>query len=160
MPVETHEIVESLHVLLNEVFGEPSTEWRYFSDPSKVAGFFGLMEELSAEQAGLVVLGSSVAAQIQHATFVMDVACDLVRGQPRSPAARQWEASWNTGEIEAVKWRRLREAFRASTERLRDHVRDHATQDVESFTHAVGVLAHLAYHLGAVKQKVAAVSKK
>lgn len=53
-------------------------------------------------------------------------------------------------------WARLQEELRSRYRDLREAFKSHAAGSVESLGATVGTIAHAAYHLGAIRQKVAA----
>jgi hypothetical protein len=57
--------------------------------------------------------------------------------------------------VDEPAWRRLREELRGRYGSLRNAIESHSRENLEAFGGAVGALAHAAYHLGAIRQKVA-----
>jgi hypothetical protein len=125
----------------------------------KGTSFFETVGEISSEEASLRASdqSASVAAHVKHVTFYLRVLQDSIRGE--APGTVNWREIWESDRpVTAIAWRaavaQLREEY-ASVVRL---VNDPATWDHED---AVGgllaIVAHTAYHLGAVRQARAAI---
>lgn len=157
MAVSEHNIAEQFLKLLDEAFENPQTSWRYFTDASPTAGYFGALRSITARDANRAVSGTSIAAQIQHLAFSMQASSAAFAGQADSPTAEAWRASWQIAPLDDDSWNDLQDALRAAYRELREAIARGSTANAESFGDALGVIAHVAYHLGAVQQKLAAI---
>lgn len=134
--------VRQLVAVLQEAFEGSDRDWSYFTDAGPEAGFLRSVQSLSAEEASQPVGGSSVAAHVHHVTFALD-------------ASRDWTDSWRVQAVDADGWQRLLRDLRRAYSELREEVERRGTSSEEAFGGAVAAVAHCAYHLGAVRQKVA-----
>jgi hypothetical protein len=98
--------------------------------------------------------GTTIAAHAHHLAFGMADACRCLGGD-RTP--QDWRQSWRVARVDEEEWRRLQERLRSEYARLGAAVAAHAGSSQEALGDALGVLAHLAYHLGAIQQKRAAL---
>jgi hypothetical protein len=71
-------------------------------------------------------------------------------GDPFADAT--WDAAWKTSRVDAAAWEDIRDGLRAEASRWREVLS--APREVSSVELAgmIGSLAHLAYHLGAIRQ--------
>jgi hypothetical protein len=64
--------------------------------------------------------------------------------------------------VDDAAWASLQEQMRARYQELRqaiESIESHGAADAETVGGALGALAHVAYHLGAIRQKAACVAK-
>lgn len=142
--------VEQALAVLREGFEGPPGDWSYFTDLGRKAGLFGTLERLSADAASRDVGGTSIAAHAYHVAFGLEVATDWIRGD-REP--RDWRASWDVREVTEKGWAALQGRLQELYAELRGAIEERAGSGVESYGGALGAIAHLAYHLGAIRQK-------
>lgn len=157
MSLSGREITAQLLTLLDEAFDNTKASWTFYTESSSTAGFFGALSATSAENANRSPLGTSLAAEIQHVIFAMKATATLIRGEAVSADAEQWRESWQVSELDETAWREMQSSLRRTHEELREVIKRCSTANKESFAHASGIVAHVAYHLGAVKQKLAAI---
>jgi hypothetical protein len=115
-------------------------------------GLLGTLARLTAAEASRPVGGSSVAAHAHHVVFGLAASAAWVRGD-RSPS--NWQESWGAGTVDDAAWARLQEQLRGGYQELRQAIESHAASSLEAMGGAVGALTHVAYHLGAIRQKIA-----
>ena len=150
--IAEEDFTKGLFFILKETFeGPPPKTAAAFLDQG--CGLFQTVEGLTAEDASRAAVpgGTTVAAHCAHVKFYLDVLHRYMQG-PIEPA--DWSQSWLVREVNAEEWdaltRELREAYAAVTESLRS-VGDWGERP---FGAALGIVAHTAYHLGAVRQLV------
>ena len=143
--------VEQVGAVLREAF-DGAQMWSYFTDHGADAGLLGTLAKLSAADASRRAGGTSVAAHAHHVAFSLEASAAWVRGDRTK---RHWPDSWLVSTVDAAAWADLQKRLRAGYDDLRRAIEDHAAGSVEAFGGAVGTVAHIAYHLGAIKQKVA-----
>ncbi len=108
---------------------------------------------MNAAAASRVWGGTSIAAHARHVSIALDAAADWIRGDH---SLRNWPESWSVSTVDDSAWHRLQEQLRSRYEELRRAIRSHAAFSGESLGTSIGAVAHAAYHLGAIRQKVAA----
>jgi hypothetical protein len=96
--------------------------------------------------------GSSIAAHVHHVVFSLEASTAWIRGDRSS---RDWQQSWSVGAVDDAAWARLQEQLRTGYGALRRAIEQQAASSVEAAGGAVGTVAHMAYHLGAIRQKAA-----
>lgn len=146
-------VIGQLRAVLKEGFEGPKNQWSYFTDAGAEAGLFGTLAKLSAAEASRSWAGTTIAAHTHHVTFGLEASSAWIRGD-REP--RDWPASWSVTTVDDAAWASLQEELRSRYQDLREAFKSHTADSVESLGAAVGAIAHVAYHLGAIRQKVAA----
>jgi hypothetical protein len=146
------QVTEQLIAILHEAFEGPPNPWSYFTDHGPEAALFGTLARLSAAAASRPVAGASVAAHVHHLVFALAASAAWIRGD-RSP--HDWAQSWRVRTVDEPAWQQLQEQLREGYAVLRQAFQNHAADGAEAFGGAAGALAHVAYHLGAVRQKMA-----
>ena len=141
--------------LLRETFEGPAGHSTYYIDNDPKAGFFGALDALSAAEASRPMRpgGPTVAGHVFHAGFHLDMSTAWLGGDR---ADRDWAKSWELGSVDDAAWAALRQQFRGQYEAFRRAVAGEPAGGGESFSTVLGAITHAAYHLGAVKQAVAA----
>ncbi|MDR7427270.1 MAG: hypothetical protein QN160_06335 [Armatimonadota bacterium] len=63
------------------------------------------------------------------------------------------DAAWRVSAVDGPRWERLQQDLRQRYQELSRTVEAHAAREAEAFGQAVAAVAHIAYHLGAIRQK-------
>lgn len=152
--VAPEKVLEQLLGVLQEGFEGPQQRWSYFTDRGPAAGWFAMLDGLSAEEASKPSgpNGTTIAAHVHHMVFSLSASVDFILDRWEG---RDWSESWRVSTVDEAQWRELREQLRAGYEALVAAFRERALADERSFGGALAAVAHAAYHLGAVRQKLA-----
>jgi hypothetical protein len=115
-------------------------------------GLLRSLDTLSAQQASaLTPTGSSIAAHVDHLRYGLSLMNRWTTGE--NPFAdADWSTSWKKTTVSDEEWRTRREELRTETGRWLEALgtpRDVQTVELNGI---VGSIAHLAYHLGAIRQ--------
>lgn len=153
MPDETATIsrthfVESTAYLIRETFeGSPEGQPSAYLD--RGVGIFATLAGVSAEAASRHHYGSTIAAHTEHAKFYLDRLCEYINGRT-DPV--NWEDSWLIETVNDEEWEALQSSVRKAYENsLRCLAEDRNWSDMQ-IGMAIGLVAHSAYHLGAIRQ--------
>ena len=116
-------------------------------------GLLRSLDKLSAAEASRSVNGgATIAAHAQHVRYGLSLMARWATegGDPFSDAT--WDEAWKTGEVDAPTWREIRDGLRDDAARWLMAL--HAPRDVSDteLTGMIASIAHLAYHLGAIRQ--------
>ncbi|HMO35737.1 MAG TPA: hypothetical protein PKA06_06815 [Gemmatales bacterium] len=149
--LNTEQIMGQLLAVLQEGYKGPATPWSYFADVRENGGFLGSISKLSASDASREIAGSSIVAHAHHVAFGMHSAADWIRGN-HSP--KEWKSSWSLLCVDDTGWLDLQKKLQEAYDDLRQAIAFHSSDSVFSFGGSVGAIAHLAYHLGAIRQKI------
>lgn len=154
--VTAPEVVGQLLAVLGEAFEGSQQPSSYFTDGPADTALLGTLAKLSAKQASQPVGGTSVAAHVHHVTFGLGASIAWIGGD-RSP--RDWQESWQVKTVDDKAWTRLQGQLRDRYQELRQAINARAAADAETFRGALGAFAHVVYHLGAIRQKIACAAK-
>lgn len=149
--LDSEKIMGQLLAVLHEGYAGPSTPWSYFTDAREDAGLTGALQPLSASDASRSVAGSSIVAHVHHVAFGMHAAAEWIRG---NHTPKEWNESWSLLSVDDTGWQKVRDGLQEAYDDLRQAMAFHSSDSVHSFGGAVGSIAHVAYHLGAIRQKL------
>jgi len=141
----------ALTTLLSEVVNGPSADAAYLLNAGD-RGLLASLDALSANTASARPNGrSSVAAHVDHVRYGLELMNRWARGEdPWSDA--NWSASWSRQQVTEDEWRELRRALGNQARAWLEAVKRPRAWDEQAATGAFGSMAHLAYHLGAIRQ--------
>ncbi len=142
-----HEIEELLWETFNG--GRPGQGTQYLDHNS---GIVNTLNSITAEQASQKH-GShpSIAAHVRHMIFHLKVAYEWIAGDH---SKRDWQGSFLPHEVTPEEWRELKKEIQETKETYLRVIKALPTDQLISESGAMGVIAHLAYHLGAIRQVV------
>jgi len=140
--------------MLREAFEGPPGPWTYFTDTSPGTGAFGTVSGLSAVQASEPggPGRTTIAGHVNHLSSSLALSTLGLRGQPTS---RDRARSWTVTTVDDRGWTDLQARLRREYESLVVAVETHAVWDEDALGVAFGAIAHTAYHLGAIRQRLA-----
>jgi DinB superfamily len=147
-------VADAVLTLLKETFEGPSGPSTYFIDNDPKAGLFGALDALSpAEASGSPRPGApSIAGIAHHIAFHVEMSSAWLQGDR---ADRDWAKSWSVREVDAKEWDSLRRNVRREYDALVRAIREEPSARGEALTTVVAAVAHAAYHLGAIRQRLA-----
>jgi hypothetical protein len=123
--------------------------------------FFETLESISADKASRPVSETcpSIAAQVEHTRFYLQV---LLEGclQSKPIDKVDWEESWKLKEVTAAEWNTLKEELRKTHRNVLKAMKDlSAWEGEDDIGASLAILAHTAYHLGAVRQALCVLDR-
>lgn len=142
-------MTKQLLSVLAEGFEGPRQSLTYFLDTGPDAGLRNTLAGLSAADASKVWGGNSIAAQAHHILFSFEAFGAFVRGDRNS---RDWNESWRVSTVDEAEWKKLQEDLEREYRSLREAVR--GADGDEALRGAIAAVTHLAYHIGAIRQKL------
>ena len=147
--IQSDHFNKALLMLLEETFEQVHG---FYLD--KGTSLFETLAGISAEQASIPVGGkcATLAAQVKHVAFYLDVLEKSVRESNFAPA--DWDEIWRTvSQVDAEQWQAIQADLRSSYARIQELVK--TTTDWPSEREiggAIALVAHTAYHLGEIRQ--------
>lgn len=140
--------VESIAYLLRETFeGSPEGQPSAYLD--RGIGFFNTLAGINSASASREFHSTTIAAQTEHAKFYLDRLCEFLNGRTERV---NWEDSWLIETVSEPEWDALRQSVRRAYENaLRCLAEDRVWTEINAGM-AIGLVAHSAYHLGAIRQ--------
>jgi hypothetical protein len=142
--------------MLREAFEGPPGPWTYFIDTSPGTGAFGTIGELSAAQAS--ERGgpnhTTIAGHVHHLSSALALSRQALHARRITRTSRDRSLSWTLSTVDDAAWSSLRAELKREYESLVVEVLSHATWDEDAIGIAFGAIAHAAYHLGAIRQRL------
>jgi hypothetical protein len=116
-------------------------------------GLLRSLDNLSADAASRRVNeGATIAAHAQHLRYGLSLMNRWAADGGNPFADATWDEAWKTSQVDEPAWADIRNGLRDEARRwLTTLGSPRAVVDVE-FTGMVASIAHLAYHLGAIRQ--------
>lgn len=146
--ISQRHFVEAVAYLLRETFaGSPEGQPSAYLD--RGVGVFATMANVSAESASSHHNGTTIAAHTEHAKFYLDRLCEYINGRTENV---NWEDSWLIETVDEGEWDALRESVRRSYENTLRCIAAVEDWNEDRVGEAVAMVAHTAYHLGAIRQ--------
>lgn len=116
-------------------------------------GLLRSLDKLSATDASRAVNdGATIAAHAQHLRYGLSLMNRWAAEGGNPFADATWDAAWKTSVVDAGAWQEIRQGLREEAHRWLPTLgspRD--VTDIE-LTGMIASIAHLAYHLGAIRQ--------
>ena len=143
-----------LRRIVREAFDGPPGPWTYFTDTSAAAGIFGTIGTLGAAAASRPAgpAGSTIAGHVHHLCSSLALTTRAIRG---GPAARDRSTTWSVTVVDAEQWDDLQARLRREYAALLVALETRPAWDEDTLGDAIGAIAHTAYHLGAMRQRLA-----
>ncbi len=143
-------LLTHLLAVLREGVDGPVGEFAYFSDAGPTSGLRGLLDTVTFEMASQEIGGNSIAAQVHHLTLALNASAQWLRGERTRP---DWATSWTVGDVSAESWGALRQELFSAFEACYHAIETSAFDTEMNAGLSLGTMAHLTYHLGAIRQK-------
>jgi hypothetical protein len=150
--MNTREITDTMTTLFSElVNGAP--EGNAFMLNGGDAGLLASLDRLSAEGASASANGgATIAAHVNHLTYGLSLMNRWAGGEANPFADADWSKAWETTSVDDARWQALRDGLRDEAARWASALgqpRDVAPIELNGM---LGSIAHLAYHVGAIRQ--------
>ena len=144
--------ITALVSILNELIDGSAPGAAWVLNPGD-RGLLNSLENLSAKEASATSPGggASIAAHVDHLRYGLELLNRWSRGEEPFADA-DYSASWRRRTVSETDWAARREALRREAYAWREAIqrpRDLSTFDL---TGMVASIAHLAYHVGAIRQ--------
>jgi len=117
------------------------------------AGMLASLDKLSAEDASRSTNGgATIAAHTQHVRYGLSLMNQWAAEGGNPFANAKWDEAWKITRVDADQWREIRDGLRQETQRWSQVLKTPREVAGIEFTGLVSSIAHLAYHLGAIRQ--------
>lgn len=151
--MQTNEITKSLTTLFSELVEGARTRGESFVLNSGDAGLLASLDKLSATDASRSVHGgATIAAHAQHVRYGLSLMNRWATDGGNPFANAKWDEAWKISTVNDGEWSAIRVGLREEAERWLRALgtpRDVATVELSGM---IASIAHLAYHLGAMRQ--------
>lgn len=148
----TTAVYQSLSRLFAELTDGSAEEAAWVLNPGD-PGLFRSLEKLSAAAASAPPPsgGASIAAHVEHLRYGLSLLIRWCQGEDPFAGA-DYAASWRRTHVSEHEWVELRNRLRTEAHQWREAIRQpRGASDLE-LTGIIASVAHLAYHLGAIRQ--------
>jgi len=146
--IKQQDFLNNLFALLDETF-----ENHHGIYLDKNTSLFQTLETVSAQEASIPVGGkcASLAAQVAHVTFYLEVLERYVLDNDTSPA--DWGEIWRTVEkVTPEEWDDYKNKLKDMYRRIEKMFRDNEVWNEDSIGGSMAIVVHTAYHLGEIRQ--------
>jgi hypothetical protein len=150
--MNTGEIARTLTILFGELIDGVTRKQSYTLNTGDT-GLLASLDGLSAAAASRTSAGgTTIAAHVDHLLYGLRLMNRWQSGEQNPWADADWTASWRRTSVDDEEWMRLRAQLRDEAHRWLGALG--TPRDVEGvqLTFIVSSIAHLAYHLGAIRQ--------
>lgn len=150
--IAREDFADSFFQLLKETFeGPPAEGGSAYLDQG--AGLLQTLGGLSARDASTPPApgAPTVAAHCEHVRFYAVALYGLMRGHSEKI---DWARSWQLQAVTPEGWEELKEGLRRAYATVVEHLRAAPGLGEEEVGDGMAILAHTAYHLGAIRQMV------
>lgn len=153
--MNTRDIATVLDTLFTELVDGASGGGAYMLNSGDV-GLLGSLDRLSAEDASHATAGgATIAAHVDHLRYGLSLMNRWSRGEYPFKHA-EWGASWRITSVSEARWHASRDALRQEVHAWREAMKVPRNVNDAELNGIIGSIAHLAYHLGAIRQISAA----
>jgi len=146
--INKDDFLKDVLLILRETF-EGSLEGQGSAYLDRGVGVFVTLEKLSAEQVSRQINGTTIVAHTEHFKFYLDRLCEFIEGRTEPV---NWEQSWLIEEVNETEWNALRGVVRKAYENVLRTFAEVRMWNQGNIGDAVAIIAHTAYHLGAIRQ--------
>lgn len=146
-------LTETVATLLTETYeGAPAESRTWYADSGPQGGLLGLLASIGCADATRAAPGrKSIAQHARHVRFHLEATLRLLNGD-RSP--NDWDESWIVDARDEAAWKREVGAMQTAYAAIRRKFETIEWTDL-TVGSAFGIVAHGAYHMGAIKQLLA-----
>jgi hypothetical protein len=154
--IEKDALTKAALALYDEAYLEaPDPKGTWFTDNEPHNGFLGTIASVDAKRAGEPLSPAdpiSLASHVGHILFSLSLANRALRGE-NPYAGADWAGSWAERQPGEAEWKALVAGLRKEYEDFRVALATgKAWDDEETLTGTLGLIAHGAWHLGAIRQ--------
>jgi hypothetical protein len=151
--MKINDITESLTTFFSEFVNGVSEGGGAYILNSGDAGLLGSLGKLSAAEASCSVNGgATIAAHAQHLQYGLSLMNRWASDGGNPFADAKWDDAWKTSQVNDAQWAEIRAGLRDETGRWLKALATPREVPVVALNGMMGSIAHLAYHLGAIRQ--------
>ena len=149
----TTETSRALSRLFSELVDGTSGRGNAFILNTNDIGLLRSLEKLSAADASMSANdGATIAAHAQHVRYGLSLMNRWIREGGNPFADAKWDEAWKISIVDAGTWDEIRAGLRDETQQWLEMLRSSRECSGIELTGMMSSVAHLAYHLGAIRQ--------
>jgi hypothetical protein len=116
-------------------------------------GLLRSLDRLSSEDASRSVnTGATIAAHVQHVRYGLSLMNRWASEGGNPFADATWDAAWRLSAVDDTAWKEIRQGLRDEARRWLQVLSSPREVSEVELTGMIASIAHLAYHLGAIRQ--------
>lgn len=117
------------------------------------AGLLRSLDRLSASDASASANdGATIAAHAQHVRYGLSLMNRWAREGGNPFANAKWDEAWKTRSVDDQHWQEIKSGLRSESEQWLSTLKSPREAGRIELAGMIGSIAHLAYHLGAIRQ--------
>ena len=148
----TKDMSPALARVFAELIGGASPDGGFVLNRGDVGMLRSLQKLSPADASRNVNGGATIAAHAQHVRYGLTLfnRWAVEGGNPFADA--KWDEAWKTSTVDDPGWREIQDGLRDESAHWLDALKSPREVDEMALTGLVASVAHLAYHLGAIRQ--------
>ena len=151
--MRTDELSDALARLFAELVNGVRKGGNAFILNSGDAGLLRSLEKLSTDDVSQSVNnGATIAAHARHVQYGLSLMNRWAREGGNPFADATWDEAWKTSRVDESEWRSIRDGLQQETSRWLEVLGSPRDVSEMELAGMIGSVAHLAYHLGAIRQ--------
>jgi hypothetical protein len=151
--MQTNDLSPSLVTLFSELVDGAPTGGEAFMLNSGDAGLLRSLDTLSAADASESVHGgATIAAHAQHVRYGLSLMNQWAAEGGNPFANAKWDEAWKLSSVDTAAWDEIRSGLRVEAHRWLKALGTPRELAPLGLTGMISSIAHLAYHLGAIRQ--------
>jgi hypothetical protein len=145
-------VLGAVQTVLAEVIDGPASDAAFLLNRGD-AGLLRSLDNLSAAEASALAPEgrASIAAHVDHLCYGLELLIRWNKGEEPFRDAN-FSASWRRSTVSEAEWAALKGRLRASTRDWLEATKTPRAVSQQALTELIASAAHLAYHLGAIRQ--------
>lgn len=149
--MNTRDLGNTLPTLFAELVDGASESEAYMLN-RKDAGLLRSLDKITSTAASTPTPhGSTISAHVDHLRYGLSLMNRWIAGENPFDDA-DWTASWRKTRVTAAQWKQLRDDLATEAHRWLENLGNLREMSESELNSVVGSIAHLAYHLGAIRQ--------
>jgi hypothetical protein len=150
--MKSDDLDRSLPSLFRELVHGAPAGGAFVLNPGDI-GLLAALDRLSAADASRSSNdGGTVAAHVDHLCFGLSLLNRWAGGEENPFGGADWTASWKRTTVSDREWAALRDRLRDEAEQWHTALQEPREVAGPELDGIIGSVAHLAYHLGAIRQ--------
>ena len=150
--MDTAETTPTLSLLFSELTNGVKPSGGFILNTGD-AGLLASLDKISAGDASRSVNdGATIAAHVQHLRYGLSLMNRWAAEGGNPFADAKWDEAWKTSRVNASEWSEIRGGLRDEAQRWLSVLGSPREVNGVELSGMIGSIAHLAYHLGAMRQ--------
>ncbi len=150
--MRTDDLTKTLTRVLMELTDGPHPKGGVVLNTGDI-GLLPSLDKLTAADASQAVNGgATIAAHTQHLRYGLSLMNEWGANGGNPFANAKWDQAWKMSTVDDAEWQEIRTGLREEATRWREILGTPREASNIELMGMVGSLAHLAYHLGAIRQ--------